>query len=862
PETAITSVTTTDKSATPSATPAANVKWFALQKSFGPVHFERVGVQYQNGALWFLLDASLSAAGLTISLDGLAVGSGLQRFSPQFTLHGLGIDYNGGGVVEIGGAFLRTKSANTTSDSYTGTAVIKTKAATISGFGSYAELNGHSSLFVYAFLDYPLGGPAFFFVTGLAAGFGYNRKLIIPSIDKVADFPLVKEALGLDTPDKLLSELVKLQPYIPPTLGEVFLAVGIRFTTFKLIDSFALLAIEFGNRVVFNIIGLSTAIVPTPEAGKSVTPLAEVQMAWKATFDPAEGFLGLNAQLTSNSYILSRDCHLSGGFAFYSWFSGEHAGDFVQTMGGYHPAFNVPAHYPSVPRLQFNWKVTDNLTLKGDAYYALCGSALMAGGHLEATWESGDLKAWFNAGADFLIQWKPYHYDARIYVDIGVSYTFKINLLFTSIRMTISIDVGADLHIWGPDFSGHASVHLWIISFGISFGAGASQEPQPIDWPTFKASFLPAVNDGQLRDNTCSIAVMDGLVRTGNSSLLRVVDLIDAARLISKVRSGTDPLSTYLQGRLQAAAPELLSLGPEKQPTAKHLSDLVAALNQLLKESSFYQAASTANLALRKEVKALIQQHPQGVGLQGEELTRLNRMLLEAAYPSEIADSSFWVINPKHFSLSVNSAIPLKKASHIFAKITRKNNQEVAEESHEELGIREARTSFGIGSMALPASELESALTITIRRDGNLAEDDFAYAPVLKKIPAGLWGESLTPDLNGQRFFENALTGFELRPKIQTKPGKTAALNRESLQYSTDPISGAFRLTRFSPFTSRLTGDENSRKRREVLNEIGTNPQRDQLLGLLHFDLDKTIQLGSLKGDDFLIVPQIGNFSD
>jgi hypothetical protein len=490
----------------------ADPKWFELKKTFGPVYFDKIGVQYQNAKLRFLLNAALSAAGLTLSVDGLSVGSSLTKFEPNFDLRGLGIDYKGGGV-QIGGAFLRTVKPGGTGkpDTYTydGAAVIKTKQFTLSAIGSYTKLEEQPSLFIYAFLNYPLGGPSFFFVTGLAAGFGYNRRLIAPSIEKVAEFPLIKQALGkVPEPKDVTAALTTLRNDIPPDLGSIFLAVGVRFNSFKLIDSFALLTIEFGNDLAINLLGLSKAVVPTPETGKTVTPLAQVEIAWKASFNPKDGCLGIDARLTPNSYILSKDCRLTGGYAFYSWFSGPHAGDFVQTLGGYHPRFVVPDHYPKVPRLAFDWRVSDALTIQGDAYYALTGSALMAGGHLEVLYRRGELRAWLKVGADFLIAWKPYHYDASLYVNVGASYTFDIDLLFGHIRTTISVDVGAQLHLWGPDFSGTAKIDLSVISFTIAFGAGASQTPAPIGLlSSFQESFLPA------KEAVCSISVKDGLVR-------------------------------------------------------------------------------------------------------------------------------------------------------------------------------------------------------------------------------------------------------------------------------------------------------------------------------------------------------------
>lgn len=499
----------------------ADPKWFELKKTFGPVYFDKIGVQYQNSTLRFLLNAALSAAGLTLSVDGLSVGSSLTKFKPDFDLRGLGIEYKGGDV-QIGGAFLRTvkPGAEGEPDTYTydGAAIIKTKQFTLSAIGSYTKLEDQPSLFIYAFLNYPLGGPSFFFVTGLAAGFGYNRRLIAPPIEKVAEFPLIKQAMGkAPEPKDVNTALKTLRNDIPPNLGSIFLAVGVKFNSFKLVDSFALLTIEFGNDVAINLLGISKAVVPTPETGKAVTPLAQVEIAWKASFNPKDGCLGIDARLTPNSYILSKDCRLTGGYAFYSWFTGPHAGDFVQTLGGYHPRFTVPDHYPKVPRLAFDWRVSNALTIQGDAYYALTGSALMAGGHLEVLYRQGELRAWLKVGADFLIAWKPYHYDASLYVNVGASYTFDIDLLFAHIRTTISVDVGAQLHLWGPEFSGTATIDLSVISFTIAFGAGASQKPPPIAlWSNFEKSFLPVKEESSslpAKEQVCSISVKDGLVR-------------------------------------------------------------------------------------------------------------------------------------------------------------------------------------------------------------------------------------------------------------------------------------------------------------------------------------------------------------
>jgi hypothetical protein len=487
------------------ATPAPVDKatWVKLQKSFGPLALERVGVLYESGQLTFLLDGGFSVAGLTIALTGLSATTRLSPFQLSFGLQGLALDYKGG-PAEISGAFLREQLKDNLGVAYTaynGAALLKAESFTLSAIGSYADYQGHPSMFIYAVLDSPLGGPAFFFVTGLAAGFGFNRALKIPGIDQVQNFPLVSRAVDGPRSDDgdIGAQMSRLNAYIPPAVGEYFLAVGIRFTTFKIIDSFALLVVSLGSRLEIDLLGLSTLVLPAQTDG-AVPPLAELQMVLKASYLPDVGFLSVEAKLTPASFLFSHDCHLTGGFAFYTWFTGEHKDDFAVTLGGYHPSYQRPAHYPVVDKLAFNWVLSDRLTIKGDAYFALVPSMVMAGTHLSAVWEDGNLSAWFNAGADFLIAWKPYHYDAQLYVDMGVSYTYHF---FGTHH--ISVDVGADLHIWGPEFAGTARVHLWIVSFTVDFGSSSARQPAPIAWDTFHESFLP---DSKL---VCSLAVKQGL---------------------------------------------------------------------------------------------------------------------------------------------------------------------------------------------------------------------------------------------------------------------------------------------------------------------------------------------------------------
>lgn len=464
--------------------PAAEGKWFAVNKRIGPLSIARVGVNLKSSVITFGLDASVAVGPLTLLLEEMTFGSSLDKFDPVFGLRGFGLEYSTGPVA-ISGFFIRKPN-----EEYFGAALIKTSQLTLKAVGAYAMTARGPSFYLYAYLNYPIGGPAFFFVEGLAAGFGFNRSVRTPAIEDVKNFPLVAIAVGSEL-FLTVAERMADGNFVPIDPGKIFLAVGVRFTTFKQLDSFLLIIATFGDSFRLDLLGLSKLVIPTPIPGAAPkTPLAEIELAIKGTFAPAEGFVGVQAQLTQNSYILSRDCTLTGGFAFFTWFEGsKFEGDFVITLGGYHPDFKRPGHYPVVPRLGFNWNISSEINIKGGMYFALTPSCVMAGGRLEATFSSGGLKAWFIIGADFIIGWKPYFYDARLYLSMGVSYTF-----WFFGKQTISFDIGAALHIWGPEFSGTAYVDLGIVDFTVEFGSGASQEVKPIDYDEFKKTFLPSAN--------------------------------------------------------------------------------------------------------------------------------------------------------------------------------------------------------------------------------------------------------------------------------------------------------------------------------------------------------------------------------
>jgi hypothetical protein len=515
-------------------------KWFDVQKTLGPVQIRRIGGEWREGKLGLLLDAAVDLTGLTVGLVGFRIGLPLlefiQRPKPETLrkieagLDGLEIGFKQG-PVQISGTLLQVPNPGKgVSVQYDGSVLVKAKAFTLTALGSYAVVEGEASLFVFAVLQRDLGGPAFFFVTGLAFGFGFNRVLRLPPIEEVQNFPLIKGAMdpsyfsGGSDPRAALH---KLQDYIAPSPGNTWLAAGVKFTSFGMIDSFALISVSFGTQFQIALLGLSRITVPRQVPGVSAKdPVACAELAIRVTFTDTSGLLAAEARLTDNSYVLSRKCRLTGGFAFYCWFGPQHEGDFVVTLGGYHPRFVPPPHYPAVPRLGIRWAVSSKLSVLGEAYFALTPSCVMAGGKLQVLFHWGDLRAWFCAYADFLIGWKPFTYDIEIGVRIGVSYRFS----FFGIRKALTLEIGASLTLWGPPFGGKARISLWIISFTISFGQRRTPEVPRLTWEEFHRSFLPSSEEPG-EPLVSVIRITSGLIREkevergeGKRATLRVVN--------------------------------------------------------------------------------------------------------------------------------------------------------------------------------------------------------------------------------------------------------------------------------------------------------------------------------------------------
>jgi hypothetical protein len=492
-------------------------------RTIGPITFRKARFESrkdpakpEDDLVCLLFDASMAAGGLELSLDGFALAFPQKAiFDPKslsvrVDLDGLAVNFSRPPLT-IGGGLRRTPNR----EGFEGDLLIQAERFQIAAIGSYSKIrlptaDGSKtievpSLFVFGMLAGMLGGPPPFFVTGLALGAGYNSRLTIPPVEEIEAFPLVA---AVADPTKFSEARAGIGKFIAASYGDYWLAAGVKFTSFRLADSFALFSVAFGNRLQFALTGLTKLSLP-PEVNP---PTTYAELAIRAVLDPQAGVLGIEGRLTKNSYIFATELRLTGGFAFFVWFGGaKEAGDFVITLGGYHPRFVKPQHYPNVPRLGIRGQLGDSLSVAGEAYLAITPSCLMTGLKFEATYASKDgaLRVAFLAYADFLIAWAPFHYEAEVGIAISVFYQPFHNDV-SGASQAIKLECSAILAIAGPPFGGVATINVLGAPLRIEFGLPTS-EPKRLKWDEFRKQFLQSNSEGQ--PLLAAVRIAGGIIR-------------------------------------------------------------------------------------------------------------------------------------------------------------------------------------------------------------------------------------------------------------------------------------------------------------------------------------------------------------
>jgi hypothetical protein len=478
--------------------------WLAIQRGFGPIYIEQVGFgvtveQDQLEKISLLLDGRVSLFGLTAAVDDLqltfVVASDASVFDPSrwaVDLAGLAINADLAGVMLAGG--LR-KFGEGDSVEYVGMLLARFGPYGLSVFGGYgsAVVDGErfAAFFAFGAVNGPIGGPPAFFLTGIGGGIGINRGLTFPDdLSRFDQFPFIKALDPSAQPSEdPLAELGLLRVYFPMRRGEFWFAAGISFTSFALVDGIAVVAVAVGDGLEIALLGLARLALPRPQF-----PLVSIELGLIARFSTKEGVFWVQAQLTDNSWILHESVRLTGGFAFVTWFAGPNKGQFVLSIGGFHPDFHRDG-YPQVPRLGFRWGVSDAIVVKGESYFALTSEAVMAGGELSASAELGPAWAHVAFGANGIVYFDPFRFDVEVYARISAGVTIDVWIG----EITISISLGASIRVMGPKIHGVATFEVGPVELTVEFGDSSQSGDNHISWDAFVRKYLEEAAPGVAR---------------------------------------------------------------------------------------------------------------------------------------------------------------------------------------------------------------------------------------------------------------------------------------------------------------------------------------------------------------------------
>ena len=486
-----------------------------LVKTTGTLNLKSLSLKVSGSTVAIGFDAYVNLDAFQCYLQGFAVSFSLSKIQ-KFELSDVSVGVQGIGIqltcppVSIAGSFAHQLGL------YSGGVAVDVDPYSILAGGEYGTPAGQSfdMLFAFAQLNGPLVELEFGSINQVTGGFGHNSSLTIPAASNITQFPFLSSGKPPGNgPLGILAGFLDAKPaWINPQLGSMWIAAGLQAEAFQELDIDAVVTLDLGSDVIFGIFADCNATVP--DKNSSIV-FARAEMGLEAIVDFGKGVVQIEGQMTPRSFVLDPNCHLTGGFALCYWFDPSgHDGDWVFTIGGYHSAFQKPDWYPDVPRVGISWTLDSHISIVGNAYFAITPQACMGGGLLKLTFELGDISAYYDAYADFMVNYKPFSFVADVSVTVGVAYTMRVCRLVKRFH----IDYGAAVHLVGPPTAGYVRIKWIIISFDIGFGPSHTIPPA-LKYTDFESQLT---SNGTSTMHT--LTAQDGLIGQDSQSNLWTVN--------------------------------------------------------------------------------------------------------------------------------------------------------------------------------------------------------------------------------------------------------------------------------------------------------------------------------------------------
>jgi hypothetical protein len=139
-----------------------------------------------------------------------------------------------------------------------------------------------------------------------------------------------------------------------------------------------------------------------------------------------------------------------------------------------------------------------------------------------------------------------------------------------------------------------------------------------------------SVSDMQKENPSVTPVATAGLAYTVGDSLIGGVPLKNGGALFKRLRKGEDRLARHVWDQLpKEVRDQLRAYGPEETLPSTMVGALLAGLNRAIQNKPIYDETAFKGVTLGPETKRLLVKRP----IQGADLLKLNRLLLEDAFP-------------------------------------------------------------------------------------------------------------------------------------------------------------------------------------------------------------------------------------
>jgi hypothetical protein len=332
------------------------------------------------------------------------------------------------------------------------------------------------------------------YLTGIAIGVGINYLMTIPDINDIEEFPLIKALFGTDVtkkPESPEKAIKSMEGYIKPKSGNHWIAFGLEISTLETIRGFVLVIGIIGSMdvdVTWEAYLLAVLVVTDPKS-----KVYKIEVVFKLIVTSYG--LKIEFLITKSSFLLDKKLTLSGSGYIWIFWDGEHKGEVIITIGGYHPDYKKPKYYPSPKAVSLFYERDFgpvNFRLRGAFYFAIANKVVMFGISLSASAEVKIIwvwKLWANLAVDVLIFWSPFSLKASAGLEVGISAVVKIWFVKVRIEVCLSLLV----RFWRPEDSDWGGIFTFKVlawRVKVRFGAPEEETIKPTPWNDFVSNNL------------------------------------------------------------------------------------------------------------------------------------------------------------------------------------------------------------------------------------------------------------------------------------------------------------------------------------------------------------------------------------